>query len=324
MSKIGIENQINSILQLVHHEDFTLDDFKNLINNHDNLNIWELKYEKTGDSIVHICARLGRVDLLEYLINASKTCVDIKNNDGKTPLHEACQFNQLESTRILLQNAADVNAIKRADWTPLMLACTKKGPNSLEIVRLLLNSGAIINLCNKDGWTALHLASREGDEKIAYFLLENGADFQRKTKNGRTILHVAALHGHLPLVNKYLRLLNPNLSDNSGNNALHEAVFTNNKDLIDILTQQCDVNSVNSCGFTILHLAASENLVDIIKHVVDNYKLDINFQTCLGFTPLHCAARKKQGESVKLLIDLGAKVDLKDNQGRLPSDYFSL
>ena len=55
-----------------------------------------------------------------------------------------------------------MDALKRADWTPLMLACTKAGNEC--IVSALLEGGANAKLKNKDGWTAFHLAARAAEE----------------------------------------------------------------------------------------------------------------------------------------------------------------
>jgi len=94
---------------------------------------------------------------------------------------------------------ANVNAVKKADWTPLMLACTKQ---DAEIVRLLLLYGADILFKNKDGWNSLHLAVREGNLEIVSAILEHSDHqvpvtkvelCQTKSKNGRSLLHTAGL-----------------------------------------------------------------------------------------------------------------------------------
>jgi len=83
----------------------------------------------------------------------------------------------------------EIDALKRADWTPLMLACTKKNEN---IVRLLVGNGANLQLENKDGWTSFHLACREGDVSIVSYLLSvNPEIWKTRSKNGRTPLHTA-------------------------------------------------------------------------------------------------------------------------------------
>ena len=64
-------------------------------------------------------------------------------------MHEAAQFSKAEIGRILLEHNVKVDPLKRADWTPLMLACTKDGPEALEIVKMLICRGADLNLKNK-------------------------------------------------------------------------------------------------------------------------------------------------------------------------------
>uniref|UniRef100_A0A1I8F5H4 ANK_REP_REGION domain-containing protein n=1 Tax=Macrostomum lignano TaxID=282301 RepID=A0A1I8F5H4_9PLAT len=79
-----------------------------------------------------------------------------------------------------------VDPLKRADWTPLMLASAKPFEPML---RLLLSHGARPGLVNKDGWTPLHLACRVGQPACA----------DRPARNGRTPAHTLALHGHAGL-----------------------------------------------------------------------------------------------------------------------------
>ena len=110
-------------------------------------------YVKTQDHLMHVIAQLGRIEFLDHLIQnfSSLNILEIYNLDGKTPLHEASQFSQVEIVRLLLQHNVKVDPLKRADWTPLMLACTKTGPGALQVVQMLLGQGADVNLQNKVG-----------------------------------------------------------------------------------------------------------------------------------------------------------------------------
>lgn len=100
---------------------------------------------------------------------------------------------------------ADVNALKRSDWTPLMLACTKTAKHDkLETVRVLLENDAIVNFRNKDGWTAAHIACREGFLPILQLLRCHNANLAEKTRNGRSALHIASLHKRREIVQDLL------------------------------------------------------------------------------------------------------------------------
>lgn len=301
---------------------------KDLSANNVNITFNELITKKTGDSVLHTSAREGAPPDVQFLIDFfGPNCVNSKNKDDKTPLHEAAQFNRSENVEILIRHGANVNALKRADWTPLMMACTKTELNECErTVRLLLENGALVNYSNKDGWTALHLACREPDVRIVRLLLKYGADVSKVTKNKRTALHIACLHGNLETVEELLKLgVGCSLKDSCGNTPLHEAVLSGKTNICDTLVAAgALVSCVNNAGFGLLHFAASEGCVDMIEYLVNTLKCEVNDSTVCGFTPLHCACRKERTKAVEALIRLGGDVDLRDSFGRTCLDYLNL
>ena len=76
--------------------------------------------------------------------------------------HKAYQYSYGEASIIFTLHSKakkelklNVNILKRADWTPLMMAALKK--KSLNAIRILVEAGADITQRNKDGWTALNI-----------------------------------------------------------------------------------------------------------------------------------------------------------------------
>ena len=66
---------------------------------------------------------------------------EVANHDGKRPLHEAAQYGHVDCASYLIGAGVDVDALKRATWTPLMLACTK---DSLDVIRTLIEQGLLL------------------------------------------------------------------------------------------------------------------------------------------------------------------------------------
>ncbi|XP_066149158.1 ankyrin repeat domain-containing protein 16-like isoform X2 [Euwallacea fornicatus] len=283
-----------------------------------------ISYKQTGDTALHIAARLGHLAMIDYLLTEYSPClVNIKNKDDKTPLHEAAQFTQLHSVKKLCSYGADVNALRRGDWTPLMLACTKiQSAVSLSIVQNLVDKGAEINYPNKDGWTCLHILAREGGLEILDYLIGKGLI----TRNGRTALHITALHGNKEILSKLLKYLNVNSMDGCGNTPLHEALLGQHLDLARILVEnKANIHITNNSGLSLLHLVATQDSTEIIEYVLGELNFDVDYcGNKNGWTAAHCAARKGSKEVFEYLITKGADVSLKDNFGRTAKEYFNL
>ncbi|XP_048522030.1 ankyrin repeat domain-containing protein 16 isoform X2 [Dendroctonus ponderosae] len=253
-------------------------------------------YEKTGDTALHVAARLGHLTVIDYLLEEyAPQTVDVRNQNDKTPLHEAAQFGQWESVVKLLSYGAEVNALRRGDWTPLMLACTKIQPViNLKIVKLLVEKGAYINMPNKDGWTCVHILAREGGVDVLHYLINQGLNVCPKTKNGRTALHIAALHGNIEILDMVLEHLDINSKDSCGNTALHEGLLGQHVHVAKhLVSRGASTDCRNNSDFSVLHLAASQNNCEVMDYVLRELSFEINCQNSNGWSALHCAARKR-------------------------------
>ncbi|XP_076254734.1 ankyrin repeat domain-containing protein 16-like isoform X2 [Rhynchophorus ferrugineus] len=287
----------------------------------------EIYYEKTGDSILHVASHHGYKQIIQYLLREFNPCaVDIKNRDDKTPLHEAAQFARYDSILELCSFDANVNVIRRGDWTPLMLACTKiKSDINYKIVVKLVEKGAHINAQNKDGWTCAHILAREGCIEIYDHLISNGLNVNIKTKNGRTALHIACLHGHKDLIAILLKYIDINTTDNCGNTPLHEAILGKNIEIATMLIQNgAEIKAKNNSDFNLLHLAASQDNTTMLDYLINGLQININIQNKNGWTPLHCAARKGLKNIYYYLEKNGANTNIKDNYNRTALDYISI
>ncbi|KAJ3692993.1 hypothetical protein LUZ60_012088 [Juncus effusus] len=118
--------------------------------------------EETDDSAVnlsaiHIAAREGAVaDLHKQL--ESGVSVDLKETEGRSPLHWAVDRGNHDIISTLLSANADVNAKDNEGQTPLHYAvvCERE-----KIAELLLKSGADRNLKDNDGNSPLDLCDSE-------------------------------------------------------------------------------------------------------------------------------------------------------------------
>ena len=137
--------------------------------------------------------------LLENGADASLT-----DEEGRTPLNDACYANNIPVITMLLDAGADINGSR---WTPLMSAM---GFPNLETITFLLDRGADISARNESGLTAFWFAATYGDYDeyanvaILQLMLDRGADINERDAEGRSVL-TAALEYQPPEVIAFLR-----------------------------------------------------------------------------------------------------------------------
>ena len=142
--------------------------------------------ETTPLSAAAFCGFSG---LVRHLIMMHPPDVNAKCADhGLSPLHVASIFGHVDSSCVLLEHGANVNAHDHDDWTPLHLASSLGHPR---VAQLLLEHKAISNARNKRNDTPLRLALEHRHLEIVRLLLDNGADVAAKGREDLTPYQIA-------------------------------------------------------------------------------------------------------------------------------------
>jgi len=147
---------------------------------------------------VHEAALNGLTADIEKMI-AEGTDIDIKDEDGRTPLMYASFNGHSVIMQKLISKGAKVNQSDNYGRTALMFASSGPYP---EAVRLLLKNQADPNLSDKEEhFTALMYAAAEGQTEIVKILLTFKADPRKKDIDGDDALTFARNNGHNDIVN---------------------------------------------------------------------------------------------------------------------------
>lgn len=123
---------------------------------------------------IHAAARAGDVAQVRALLDKDAALINALESAGWTPLHFAAQQGHQELAELLLARGADIHArLKHTGGTPLHVAAST---GHASIVALLLAKGANANTTDDNEWTPLHRAAIRGYRDIAELLLAKGAN----------------------------------------------------------------------------------------------------------------------------------------------------
>jgi len=244
-----------------------------------------------------------------------------KDGGALTPLVYAVRANDLDSVKVLLAAGADVNQVTGYGWSPLLVATQNR---YYKLGAFLLDHGADVNLSNKGAWTPLYLATdnrniesgdypvRKGDMDHLDFiklLLDKGANVNARMKDSTETRTV--------FTNQWL--------DENGATAFLRASQSGDIALMKLLLAHgADPKIATTLNVTALQVAAGIGWVEGITYewseastleavkMLLELGLDPNVQADTGRTALHGAAHKGRSEVVQILVDHGARLDVRD------------
>ncbi|XP_034949608.1 ankyrin-1-like [Chelonus insularis] len=163
---------------------------KVLLGNHANPNVrcWN------GRTALHLTSALEPVITLQIMQSLLKHNVDIEaaDEEGRTPLIEACIYGNVVAVKVLLDNHANPNVTNHCGQTPLHFICFGETESTLKIIQLLLKHNADIEAVDEEGRTPLFEACNSENIGAVVGLLRYGANINILDQKNRSPLQCAA------------------------------------------------------------------------------------------------------------------------------------
>ena len=251
---------------------------------------------------------------------------------GMTPLLYAARDGRMEIARMLIGAGAKVNLPDANKITPLLMAITNNQPDTAD---LLIQNGAEINSSDFWGRTPLWAAVEIRD--IEYSRSgEHNVDRERLLQLIRTLLDRGASPNartaEVPPTRRFLMGLG-DLSwvDFTGQTPFLRAALSGDLTVMKLLMEKgADPSIPTFSGTTALMAAAGINWVinqtftEESATQIEALKLclekgaDINAANSMGLTPVFGAANRGADDILAFLVEHGARLDVKDKEGRTP------
>ena len=259
----------------------------------------------------------------------------------------AARDGDLKAIKQHIAEGVDVNELV-FDMPPLTWAALMGQTAAAE---LLLQHGADINGRNKDDNTALHLAVFLGRAETVELLLKNGADVNAKNDDGATPVDILGVPWEMTrLLSRPLGIeleqeqveggkakiremfgtdakLNtetlPNVQANSAD--LWAAARTGDlKAIKRYIEKGEDLNALDKTfQLSAVAWSALHGQTEVVRLLIES-GVDVNIKNGDGATPLHSAAFLGRVDVAKLLLENGADIKARDNDGATPADVLSI
>ncbi|MFZ0565268.1 MAG: ankyrin repeat domain-containing protein, partial [Chlamydiales bacterium] len=176
-----------------------------------------------GTLPVHVAARMGREDILQWLMEKGAN-FDIQDENGHAPLYYAVRRREKKDVAKILENRIRIRpeelyeaAIQNDE--AILDQIMEVGPpdeilnhglclaifrHNIQAALRLHQKGASFHAITGEGWTPTLYASYSGQQKILEIILEEGPIDQRFFKNDNA-LHLACKQGHSHCVKLLLK-----------------------------------------------------------------------------------------------------------------------
>ncbi|KAF9282795.1 hypothetical protein BGZ68_005753 [Mortierella alpina] len=191
-----------------------------------------------GNSVMHICAAKGDMELLKLLLAAGPD-LGLPNNDGDTALIIAAKMSDRSDNSMVISTLASAMSKKDLDWQ------NNNGDTALHfiidpaLITTLAASGCNPEIDNYAGWTPLLKWTLHDNTAIVKRLLDTGGvDVLMTDSRGYTPLHMVCLRGNLEMA-RMLKALTPTdlQSAVDGSTPLHLACQSGSVDVVEFLLE---------------------------------------------------------------------------------------
>ena len=268
-----------------------------------------------GMSALHWAALHGDAAMAGMLIVSGASVRATTRIGGFTPLHLASQTGKAAVVAPLVKGGAQVDTRTATGATALMLA---SGAGSAEIVRTLVEAGADLNLTETaNGQTALMFAASLGRTEAAALLLAKGADLTVRSR----VVDLSAVEVPEEVLQDQLRQQQspqtPAVS-NEGGAARPAAPAPSSR--VAGVSRPFKYNELigNYGGLTALHFAARQGATDTVRVLVEG-GADVNVLTAGDkTTPMLIAAVNGQFDLVSYLLEKGGDPNRASDAGMTP------
>ncbi|XP_030067218.1 protein phosphatase 1 regulatory inhibitor subunit 16B [Microcaecilia unicolor] len=234
--------------------------------------------------------------------------------ESNVTLLEASQRNDVEEVRNLMNYKVDPNLCNEDGLTALHQCCID---NFEEIIKLLLNHGANVNARDNELWTPLHAAATCGHINLVKILIQHGADLLAVNADGNMPYDLCEDEPTLDIIETCMAYQGITQEKINEMRAAPEQQMIS--DIRDLIATGQDLNTVNTQGAALLHIAGAHGYTRASEILLE-HGARVDIKDWDDWEPLHAAAFWGQMQMAELLVSHGASLSARTALDETPLD----
>ena len=256
--------------------------------------------------------------ILEALLSAGAS-LDAAGANGRTPLLLAASMNPSpQVTAALLRHGASVRSRDSEGRTPLWLAAARADPQA---VALLLDANAPVDEANRAGVTPLQAACERPNAEVFRLLVEAGADTNRRDANRSTpVMRAVSVGADAAALEALIQGRADLLAEDDQNRGPLFLAASNLKlstDAAALLIPEGEVDTRESGLMTPLMEACRADNLPMVRLLLDR-GASLSLRDRNDWSPMMFAAAGASPAMLRLLAERGASLTDETRQGLTP------
>ncbi len=174
-----------------------------------------------------------------------------------------------------------------------------------------------------DGSTALHRAAWQDHVDCVQVLLDAGADTDLQDNQGRTPFLLAAQGDRIEVMELLLKTgCDPAIPDKKARTALYWAARYDNTEVLEFLLEEDEdirdvIDMQDECGYTALMVGAERGHLETVNILLE-YGATVNLESFMNGSALMLAARGQHAACACAILEAGGDVNVCDESGATP------
>ncbi|MCE5316506.1 MAG: ankyrin repeat domain-containing protein [Parachlamydia sp.] len=308
---------------------------------------------KNKQNLLHLACQKGFAEIVDLLLAKTPELKEMGNDKGRIPLFDAIEYDRWDCFQKVLNRILPKDFIGQKGRALLKMAVEL---DRLEMMTALINVGANPLEVDEDGANIVHLAARCGAVRCLKFLLGvTQFSLESALPDGKTLLHLAALEGNPDIIRLVCLSTSLTKSDSNQMTPAHYAAQggkwgalvimldagfpidfqgTARKETLlmyafrghhydiaeRLIARQASLLTADHRHFTVVHRAALEGDVELLRYLKENHNFDVNIaaKNLDKATPLYLAAARGHLAVIDALLSLGANPNCTNSDGKTP------